>query len=81
MGEEEEGDHEEGEDDRRVLRETIHLLQKPEHKSQILRGGGQFKPGDPDKSGQLEDINRGERLLGKEGKHLLIRGNLGQIRS
>ena len=39
MGEEEEGDHEEGEDDRGVLRETIHLLQKPEHTCQLLEGG------------------------------------------
>ena len=38
MGKKEEGDHEEGEDDRRVLGETIHLLQKPEHKRQFVEG-------------------------------------------
>ena len=38
MGEKEEGDHEKGEDDRRVLGETIHLLQKSEHKRQLLEG-------------------------------------------
>ena len=40
MSEEEEGDHEEGEDDRGVLRETIHLLQKSEHQRQFLEWAG-----------------------------------------
>ena len=40
MGEEEEGDHEEREDDSRVLGETVHLLQEPEQRHHL--DGGKF---------------------------------------
>ena len=40
MGEEEEGDHEEREDDSRVLGETVHLLQEPEQRHHL--DGGSF---------------------------------------